>query len=85
MKMSYSESDTRANFIDPQLKNSKWEAHNIKREYYFTDGRKTLWNKRWDRKFADYLFPWIIQESKYYLNQRVWRIRTNNDINFKYI
>ncbi len=31
MKMSYSESDTRANFIDPKLKKSKWEAHNIKK------------------------------------------------------
>jgi type I restriction enzyme R subunit len=40
--MSYSESDTRANYIDPQLKNNNWEAHNIKREHYFTDGRKAL-------------------------------------------
>jgi type I restriction enzyme R subunit len=40
--MNISESDTRANYIDPQLKNSNWEAHNIKREYSFTDGRKIL-------------------------------------------
>ena len=76
--MSYSESDTRANFIDPQLKNSKWEAHNIKREYYFTDGRKTLWNKRWDRKFADYLlkYKWVnlalIEAKKQWLPPTEW-------------
>jgi len=40
--MSYSESDTRANYIDPGLKNNNWESHNIKREHYFTDGRKAL-------------------------------------------
>ncbi len=40
--MTFSESDTRANYIDPQLKSNKWESNNIKREYYFTDGRKSL-------------------------------------------
>ncbi len=53
--MAYSESDTRANYIDPELKKSLWWAENIKREYYFTDGRKVLGNKRWARKFADYI------------------------------
>jgi len=76
--MSYSESDTRANYIDHQLKNSKWEAHNIKREYYFTDGRKALWNKRWNRKFADYLlkYKWcnlaIIEAKKEWLAPTEW-------------
>lgn len=76
--MTYSESDTRANYIDSQLKNSKWEAHNIKREYYFTDGRKSLWNKRWDRKFADYLLKhkWsnlaIIEAKKEWLAPTEW-------------
>ena len=59
--MSYSEADTRANFIDVQLKESWWENSMIKREYYFTDGRKWLNNKRWKRKFADYLlkYKWV--------------------------
>jgi len=76
--MSYSESDTRANYIDPMLKNNGWEAHNIKREYYFTDGRKALWNKRWDRKFADYLlkYKWcnlaIIEAKKEWLAATEW-------------
>ena len=56
--MTYSESDTRANYIDPQLKNSNYKAENIKREYYFTDWRKSLNNKRWVRKFADYLLKY---------------------------
>ena len=50
-----SESDTRANFIDPQLAGSKWEPIHIVREYYFTDGRKLLGNKRGKRLFLDYL------------------------------
>jgi type I restriction enzyme R subunit len=37
--MSYSESDTRANYIDPQLKNNGWSEINIIREHSFTDGR----------------------------------------------
>lgn len=50
-----SESDTRANFIDPKLVKSQWESTNIIREYYFTDGRKLLGNKRGKRLFLDYL------------------------------
>ena len=50
-----SESDTRANFIDPKLVDSEWEAMHIVREYYFTDGRKLLGNKRGKRLFLDYL------------------------------
>mgnify|MGYP003640552049 FL=1 len=50
-----SESDTRANFIDPKLVDSHWEPIHIIREYYFTDGRKLLGNKRGKRLFLDYL------------------------------
>ena len=53
--MHYSESDTRANFIDPLLQDCGWKPVNIQREYYFTDGRKILNNKRGKRKFVDYL------------------------------
>jgi len=55
MAQHYSEADTRANFIDPKLSAQGWEAHHIKREYYFTDGRKLIGNKRGKRLYADYL------------------------------
>lgn len=55
MTKRISESDTRANFIDPKLVKSQWESTNIIREYYFTDGRKLLGNKRGKRLFLDYL------------------------------
>jgi type I restriction enzyme R subunit len=55
MTKHISESDTRANFIDPKLVDSQWEAIHIVREYYFTDGRKLLGNKRGKRLFLDYL------------------------------
>lgn len=55
MTKNISESDTRANFIDPKLIDSQWEAIHIVREYYFTDGRKLLGNKRGKRLFLDYL------------------------------
>lgn len=59
--MSFSESDTRAKYIDPELKNSNWEEISIIREYFFTDWRKALWWKRWKRKYADYIltFKWV--------------------------
>lgn len=69
--MSYSESDTRSKFIDPMLINS-WRAEEyIIREHYFTDGRKLVGNKRWERCFADYIlkYNWInlaIIEAKSY-------------------
>ncbi len=50
-----SESDTRANFIDPALVSSGWMSHQIIREYYFTDGRKLAGNQRGSRCFVDYL------------------------------
>lgn len=74
----YSESDTRAKFIDPILKESLWEEKNIIREYYFTDGRKILGGKRWKRKFADYILThkWvklaIIEAKKQSLEPTEW-------------
>ncbi|EAL8185770.1 DEAD/DEAH box helicase, partial [Campylobacter jejuni] len=38
-----------------KLYDSSWNEENIKRNYYFTDGRKLLGGKRAQRKFADYL------------------------------
>jgi len=55
MTRKISEADTRANYIDPQLKNSEWKTENIIREYYFTDGRKLFGNTRGKRLFLDYL------------------------------
>lgn len=76
--MNYSESDTRAKYIDPSLKASNWEEINIIREYYFTDWRKVLWDKRWKRKFADYIltFKWvklaIIEAKKQNIESSEW-------------
>ena len=59
--MGHSESDTRAKFIDPQLKSNWWEEEYIIREHYFTDGRKLIGGKRWERCFADYIlkYNWV--------------------------
>jgi len=76
--MNYSESDTRAKYIDPSLKASSWEEKNIIREHYFTDWRKSLWGKRWKRKFADYIltYKWvklaIIEAKKQNLEPTEW-------------
>ena len=51
----YSEADTRANFIDPALNAAGWKTGNIRREFYFTDGRKLGNNQRGSRCFVDYL------------------------------
>lgn len=50
-----SEADTRANYIDPALKAAHWQASNIIREHYFTDGRKLAGGARGRRCFVDYL------------------------------
>lgn len=55
MKNLYSEDDTRVKLIDTKLYASSWSEENITRNYYFTDGRKLIGNKRGERKFADYL------------------------------
>lgn len=56
--MAYSESDTRSKLIDPKLKDSNWGENHIVREYYFTDGRKLIGNKRGKRYFVDYLLSY---------------------------
>ena len=72
--MPYSEQDTRAKFIDPQLKIDSWEEDYIIREYYFTDGRKLAGNKRGKRLFVDYLLRYnntslaIIEAKRYNKN-----------------
>ncbi|MBZ9778457.1 DEAD/DEAH box helicase family protein [Psychroflexus sp. CAK8W] len=58
MTKNISESDTRANFIDPKLSESEWDPVHIVREYYFTDGRKLLGDKRGKRLFLDYLLKY---------------------------
>ena len=58
MNAMHSESDTRAMFIDPQLKKSGWKNEHIIREYYFTDGRKLYGNSRGKRMFVDYLLKY---------------------------
>lgn len=49
------EADTRANYIDPALKAAGWRSENIRREFYFTDGRKLANNNRGKRCYVDYL------------------------------
>lgn len=56
--MPFSESDTRSKLIDPKLKQSDWKESNIIREYFFTDGRKLIGNKRGKRYFVDYLLTY---------------------------
>ncbi|MEA3455674.1 MAG: DEAD/DEAH box helicase family protein [Campylobacterota bacterium] len=53
--MVYTEADTRAKLIDPQIKASGWLESNIVREYYFTDGRKLIGGKRGKQYYVDYL------------------------------
>lgn len=56
--MYLSESDTRVKLIDPKIKQSDWNESNIVREYFFTDGRKLIGNKRGKRYFVDYLLTY---------------------------
>jgi len=53
--MAYTEADTRAKLIDPQIKSSNWLESHIVREYYFTDGRKLIGGKRGKQYYVDYL------------------------------
>jgi len=53
--MAYTEADTRAKLIDPQIKSSHWLESYIVREYYFTDGRKIIGGKRGKQYYVDYL------------------------------
>lgn len=56
--MAFSESDTRSKLIDPKIKESGWGESHIVREYYFTDGRKLIGNKRGKQYFVDYLLAY---------------------------
>lgn len=56
--MKYSEADTKAKLITPQLVSDGWSENHIVREYYFTDGRKLIGNKRGKRYFVDYLLTY---------------------------
>ena len=53
--MAYTEADTRAKLIDPQIKSSDWLESHIVREYYFTDGRKLIGGARGKQYYVDYL------------------------------
>lgn len=57
-KTTMTESDTRINLIDPKLYSSGWENKFISREYYFTDGRKLISNKKGKKYFVDYLLTY---------------------------
>lgn len=75
--MSHSESDTRAKYIDPQLKQDGWVDSYIVREYAFTNGRKFVGGKG-KQKYADYLLKYngvnlaIIEAKKYDLHPTEW-------------
>jgi len=56
--MAYTEADTRAKLIDPQIKSSHWLESNIVREYYFTDGRKLIGGARGKQYYVDYLLTY---------------------------
>jgi type I restriction enzyme R subunit len=56
--MGYSEADTKAKLITPQLHSDGWSENHIVREYYFTDGRKLIGGKRGKRYFVDYLLTY---------------------------
>ncbi|MCK9372168.1 MAG: DEAD/DEAH box helicase family protein [Sulfuricurvum sp.] len=56
--MAFSESDTRSKLIDPRIKESEWNESHIVREYFFTDGRKLIGNKRGKQYFVDYLLTY---------------------------
>lgn len=58
LKMGYSEADTKAKLITPQLVTDGWSENLIVREYYFTDGRKLIGSKRGKRYFVDYLLTY---------------------------
>lgn len=57
-KKELSEADICDRYITPSLQNAGWKKSQIRREYYFTDGRMIVRGQmtgRGKRKFADYL------------------------------
>jgi type I restriction enzyme R subunit len=53
--MTLTESDTRAQYIDPALAKSGWEGHLVRREFQITAGRIIGAGKRAEPSIADYL------------------------------
>lgn len=67
MTMPPTEADTRAEYIDPMLNESKWghnltEGSQVLREFFFTDGRMMSGGQRGRRKFADYILSYKNQK-----------------------
>ena len=56
--MALTESDTRAQHIDPALAHSNWESHLIRREVQITAGRIIGTGKRADPSIADYVLEY---------------------------
>jgi type I restriction enzyme, R subunit len=56
--MSLTESDTRAQYIDPALAKSGWEGHLVRREFQITAGRIIGAGKRAEPSVADYLLEY---------------------------
>ena len=56
--MTLTESDTRAQYIDPALARSGWEGHLVRREFQITAGRIIGAGKRAEPSIADYLLEY---------------------------
>jgi len=56
--MALTESDTRAQFIDPALMKSGWEGHLVRREFQITAGRIIGTGKRAEPSIADYVLEY---------------------------
>lgn len=56
--MVLTESDTRAQHIDPALANSGWEPHLIRREFHITAGRILGVGRRGEPSIADYVLEY---------------------------
>ena len=56
--MALTESDTRAQYIDPALAQSGWEGHLVRREFQITAGRIIGSGKRAEPSIADYLLEY---------------------------
>jgi type I restriction enzyme R subunit len=56
--MALTESDTRAQFIDPALAQAGWEGHLVRREFQITAGRIIGGGKRGEPSIADYLLEY---------------------------
>jgi type I restriction enzyme R subunit len=56
--MALTESDTRAQYIDPALAKSGWEGHLVRREFQITAGRIIGAGKRAEPSIADYVLEY---------------------------